>query len=228
MPEDRTEHVAAQWALARPDLAIAPLLLLGRVERVAADVDALLRPLFASAGLDEGAFGVLAALRRAAPQHALTPAQLVEAMLVSGGAVTKRVDRLEALGHVTRDRSTVDGRSRVVALTPRGRELTDVLITAHLRHEGELLGDLSSDQRAQLTSLLAVLASSLERQRSASGLEARPPRLGHAAVERPPTGDDPGGETADRRSSPGRPAQDRRSQGVVATPHVGGVVVVAV
>ena len=61
-------------------------------------------------------------------------------MLVTTGAVTKRIDRLTAQGLVTRGPAASDGRGRIVALTERGRELVDRLIDRHLANEQRLLG----------------------------------------------------------------------------------------
>jgi DNA-binding MarR family transcriptional regulator len=83
-------------------------------------------------------------------------------MLVTTGGTTKRIDRLERQGLVTRRPSDVDGRGRVVALTPSGRRLTDDLIAVHLANEERILAPLSSTQRGQLAALLGVLAAAVE------------------------------------------------------------------
>ena len=84
------------------------------------------------------------------------------ATVVTSGAVTKRVDRLEALGLVERRPSGVDGRSRLVALTPRGRRLIDRAFTAHMANEARLLEALSPAEREGLERGLLALARSLD------------------------------------------------------------------
>ena len=83
-------------------------------------------------------------------------------VIVTTGGTTKRIDRLERQGLVTRRPSDVDGRGRVVALTPSGRRLTDDLIAVHLANEERILAPLSSAQRDQLAALLGVLAAAVE------------------------------------------------------------------
>ena len=84
-------------------------------------------------------------------------------MLVTTGATTKRIDRLERQGLVTRRPSDVDGRGRVVALTPSGRRLTDDLIAVHLANEERILAPLTASRSAvQLAELLGVLARRVE------------------------------------------------------------------
>lgn len=160
--DDQVARIAHAWARERPDLDPAPLLIVGRIMRLAAAYDALLRPPFGAAGLGLGDFDLLAALRRAGSPCALTPSELADAMLVTTGAATKRIDRLERQGLVRRDASPTDGRSRTVTLTAAGRRLVDELIARHLANEDRLLEPLTPGQRHQLDRLLSVLAASVE------------------------------------------------------------------
>lgn len=162
LPPDHVADIAAQWRRERPDLDVEPLTILGRIEWIQARADAALRPLFADAGLGNGDFATLTALRRSGPSYALSPGELATAMLVTTGAVTKRIDRLLAQGLVTRGPAASDGRGRIVALTQRGRELVDRLMDEHLANERRLLGALTAPERRQLAELLHRLAGSLD------------------------------------------------------------------
>ena len=71
-------------------------------------------------GLGEGEFDVLATLRRAGAPYERAPGELAAHTMVTTGAMTKRLDRLERDGLVTRRASSTDGRGRVVALTEPG------------------------------------------------------------------------------------------------------------
>jgi hypothetical protein len=51
-------------------------------------------PAFAAANLGNGDFDVLAAFRRTDEPHALRPVELSRTLLVTTGAITKRIDRL--------------------------------------------------------------------------------------------------------------------------------------
>jgi DNA-binding MarR family transcriptional regulator len=159
---DPIEAIVNQWRDALPTLDASPMLVVARLMRAAERCDALLRPLFAHAGLAGGDFDALAALRRAEPSHALTPGELGAAMLVTSGAVTKRIDRLERAGLVERARSSRDGRERVITLTPAGRELTDRLMQAHMENERTLLTALDPGERDALAALLGRFLASLE------------------------------------------------------------------
>jgi DNA-binding MarR family transcriptional regulator len=91
--------------------------------------------------------------------------------MVTTGAMTKRIDRLERSGLVTRRASESDGRGRVVALTPAGRQLIDQAFTEHMRNERRLLDQLTPEQASQLEPLLAVWLARFE----APLPSARPP-----------------------------------------------------
>lgn len=159
---DAVAHMVGQWQRVLPELDASPLLTFGRLQRISALIHPALRPTFAAVDLGVGDFDVLAALRRHDPSGPLPVGDLAEAMLVTAGAITKRVDRLVAAGLVTRQRSATDGRGRSIRLTERGRVLTDQLIERHLRNEAALLQDLTRDEQEQLANLLARLLAGLE------------------------------------------------------------------
>lgn len=161
MNSDPVAAIVAAWKRERPDLDASPLLILGRIDRLDADLDALLRPPFAGVGLASGDFDLLAALRRAGEPYELTPTALANAMLVTQGAATKRVDRLARQGYVERVASRLDGRSVPVRLTADGRVLVDRLIEIHLANEARLLSGLTAAERAQLSHLLGRLQATL-------------------------------------------------------------------
>lgn len=154
--------VVARWREIRPDLDPTPLLVVARIARVAVLLDNELRPPFAAAGLASGDFDLLTALRRQGPPHEASPGELAAAMLVTTGAATKRIDRLEAQAYVSRTISNGDRRGRVVALTEVGREFTDDLFGVHLANEARILQPLTTAERDQLARLLAKLAAGLE------------------------------------------------------------------
>jgi DNA-binding MarR family transcriptional regulator len=158
---DHVQHVVDQWARERPDLDASPILVIGRLHRVGLALTAELVRVYGAHGLGEGDFDVLATLRRGGPPYELTPTDLVEQTMVTSGAVTKRLDRLEAAGLVERRVSGGDRRSRIVALTPAGLELTDRVVPEHLANEARLLEPLTTAEQATLARLLGMLGASL-------------------------------------------------------------------
>jgi DNA-binding MarR family transcriptional regulator len=81
---------------------------------------------------------------------------------VTSGAVSKRLDRLEAKGLVKREVSAEDARGRVIQLTAKGRRLTDELVVRHWDNEDRLLAALDAVEREQLAGLLRKLLLDVE------------------------------------------------------------------
>jgi len=159
---DHVGRILEQWHRERPDLDVSPLGVVGRLHRLGDTLNAALRALFAEAGLSDGDFDVLASLRRSGAPYALTPTELAATTMVTSGAVTKRVDRLEAQGYVTRTISAEDARSRTIALTVEGRTLIDALFPRHVDNERRLLAGLSTAERADLARLLEKWGRTLD------------------------------------------------------------------
>ncbi|MFI7638448.1 MarR family winged helix-turn-helix transcriptional regulator [Nonomuraea sp. NPDC049400] len=158
---DHVDFILEQWAAQRPDLDVSPMAVIGRLSRVTRLIDAELRRTFTAHGLDSASFDVLATLRRSDPPHRLTPAELMRASMVTSGAVTQRLDRLESRGLVTRTPSDVDGRGVYVTLTDEGRALIDGVLPDHLATEERVLSALPKEGRDALAHGLRELLESL-------------------------------------------------------------------
>jgi len=72
------------------------------------------------------------------PAHQMTPKELVEKTWITKGTLTGVIDRLEAKGLVERLPSAVDGRSKIIALTGKGKKLIDKILPAHLAYIGRI------------------------------------------------------------------------------------------
>ncbi|MFI6674863.1 MarR family winged helix-turn-helix transcriptional regulator [Kribbella sp. NPDC050470] len=162
MTEDHVARIQAEWAIERPDVDTGPQGVIGRLHRIANHLTGELTLLYTKYGLSEGEFDVLAALRRAGAPYERAPGEIALHTMVTTGAVTKRVDRLEQAGLVQRRRSDDDGRGRVVRLTPAGRRLFDRAFTAHMANERRLLDTLDPDDAKQLERLLTTWLAALE------------------------------------------------------------------
>jgi len=161
--EDAVDLILEQWQRERPDLDCSPMGIVGRITQLQREVFLAQRATFARHGLDAPSFDVLAALRRAGKPYQLTPTALMRTALVTSGAITQRLDRLEERGLITRERSEEDGRAVVVTLTPEGRAALDAALPDHLETERRLLAGLPSADRARLADLLRRLLVGLGR-----------------------------------------------------------------
>jgi len=161
---DQVDRLVAAWRRERPDLDVEPLQVLSRVSRLARHLELARREAFEQLGLAQWGFDVLTALRRHGPDYELTPGELLAETLVSSGTMTHRIDQMEAAGLVARQADPGDGRVVRVRLTPAGRAAADAALGSLLERERELLGPLSSDDRASLALLLRRLLEPFDRE----------------------------------------------------------------
>ncbi len=92
---------------------------------------------YAAAGIEEAGlglsdFGVLEILLHKGPLPVNTIGPIVD---LTPGSISIAVDRLVAKGLVSRVESTEDRRVRIVALTPRGK---DLIVPAFRKHAGQM------------------------------------------------------------------------------------------
>jgi len=158
---DHVDRVLSQWAAERPDLDVSPMAVIGRLSRAAQLVGVELRRAFAAHDLDPASFDVLATLRRSGPPYRLSPTELMRSAMVTSGAITQRLDKLESRGLVRRSRSTEDSRGILVALTADGRHLIDRVLPDHIDNEHRILAGLTPAQRDALARALGDLLTSL-------------------------------------------------------------------
>jgi MarR family transcriptional regulator, 2-MHQ and catechol-resistance regulon repressor len=114
---------------------------------------------YAAAGIEETGlglsdFGVLEVLLNKGPLPVNTIGPIVD---LTPGSISIAVDRLFAKGLVTRVESTEDRRVRIIALTPRGK---DLIVPAFRKHSGQMkrvLSELSAEERRSLEVALKKL-----------------------------------------------------------------------
>jgi DNA-binding MarR family transcriptional regulator len=95
----------------------------------AAWLEQRLQEISRTVGLQTGELYVLLALRRSGKPYELRPTDLFRALLVTSGAMTKRVARLQEGGFILRVSANDDGRSELVRLTAKGLATADRGIT---------------------------------------------------------------------------------------------------
>jgi DNA-binding MarR family transcriptional regulator len=158
VPErDGVDLIIEQWQRERPDLDSSPIGVIGRISRLARELEQRLEPVYREYGLEPGWHDVLATLRRHGAPYRLRPTELTSASMLTSSGTTKRLDRLEHAGLIARAPDPDDRRGTLITLTPAGLELIDRLTAAHVENERRLLGALSDADRKRLADLLRKL-----------------------------------------------------------------------
>jgi DNA-binding MarR family transcriptional regulator len=160
--QDGVDLILEQWRRERPDLDPSPIGVIGRISRLARELEQRLEVVYGEHGLEPGWHDVLATLRRSGPPYRLRPSEFTGALMLTSSGTTKRLDRLEQAGLITRAPDPDDRRGTQIALTPAGRQLIDDVTAAHLDNERELLSSLTAAEQQQLADLLRKLRLGLQ------------------------------------------------------------------
>jgi DNA-binding MarR family transcriptional regulator len=152
---DQVERVLAEWRRERPDIDPSPMELPARIGRLYQQIQAdRLTAGFARFGLKPGEFDVLSALRRAGSPFRRTPTELYQALMVTSGTLTNRLDRLEGADLIRRLPDPSDRRGSLVQLTADGLDLVNRTVEAHLRTVEGVQSGLTEEERRTLARLL--------------------------------------------------------------------------
>jgi DNA-binding MarR family transcriptional regulator len=157
---DTVDRITRQWNTVRPDLDVSPMAVIGRISRLSRLVDRRLEENFARFGIESWMYDVMATLRRSGEPFELAAGDLVRQAMVTTGAITNRIDKLERRGFVERA-SADDRRKVIVRLTPAGLDTVERVVGAHLACERELLAALSPRQSDEMQKLLRTMLVSL-------------------------------------------------------------------
>ncbi len=101
-------------------------------------------------------FAVMEMLLHKGPQPVNEIGRRIE---LTSGAITTAVDRLESRGLVTREAHESDRRTRIVRLTPRGKEEAAKVFAGHKTAMDLAATGLSKTERATLIQLLRKLGT---------------------------------------------------------------------
>lgn len=154
---DSVDEMVRAWKATRPDLDASPLEVVGRVLLCARYLEQALVATLEPTGLSFGDFDVLNTLRRRADPDGTNPRELARSSLITSGAMTARIDRLEAAGLLSRRPDPRDRRGVLVGLTQDGEHVVDRALAAVLKTDEDFLRPLSREQREDAATILRDL-----------------------------------------------------------------------
>ena len=157
MDHDIIDELQADWSEERPDLdseAMGVVLRIQALEKLLGDQVAERLQDF---GLQWWQYDVLSALRRQGKPYRMAATELAEASMLTSGAMTNRIDRLEEEGLVRRSHDPADRRRVLVELTRKGRQRVDNATRARFEIAAAAVSGLDRESRRQLSDLLRSL-----------------------------------------------------------------------
>lgn len=161
---DVVDHVIKRWQTALPQLDPGSLHVVGRVLVLAQKLEKSVNESLETHNLSFGQFDILATLRREGPRGGLSPRELLRNVVLSSGAMTARLDRLEEAGLIQRKPDPNDRRMLAIELTERGRELIEAAAATRFNEAKESLPPLNLEEMETLEKLLRRWLKSLSGQ----------------------------------------------------------------
>lgn len=156
---DLIDQLISDWRLARPETDPDSMRVVGRIVRLGRLYEEQASRLVRPHGLSYSDFDVIATLRRSGEPYELYPTQLQQNVLLSSGAMTACLRRLERLGLISRQAAQADRRRLSARLTDAGYDLVETLIDERFDVARRSLASLGPTQIDQLTLLLRALGS---------------------------------------------------------------------
>lgn len=160
-----SELITVQWQAERGDLDLRDFLLAIYFMRLGTIVDrAYDRMCKSRYGINGGDMRVLLALRRSGPPYVRRPTDLFRALLVTSGAITKKVDRLVAAGLAERLPDPSHNGGFLVHLTKRGLQFVGETIQSLATDSilGPAMRQFSSRERDEINRYALSILSALE------------------------------------------------------------------
>ena len=160
--EDHVDRFLAQLDSPILDLTVEGIVdrIMGISRRIRRSMDETLEGF----GLTWEEWKLLCALRNQGTSHPLSPGQLAHAQELSSGAMTNRLDRLEAAHLIRRLPNPEDRRSVLVELTEDGHRVWEESVGAQSEKEALIAAAaLDETEREQLNAYLRRLMVAFER-----------------------------------------------------------------
>ena len=159
---DRIDHLLAEWQVERRELDAAAMAVIGRLLSIGRQLEARANAALKPLGLRYTDLDVLATLRRGGRPYRRTPTELRNSVVITSGAMTACLDRLEGNGLIARLADPQDRRSSAAELTAAGRKLIDKAIAVRFQEASDALSVLNEAERVRLAALLKKLGQGLE------------------------------------------------------------------
>ncbi|MEM9386616.1 MAG: MarR family transcriptional regulator [Pseudomonadota bacterium] len=160
-PIDLLDELLADWARERPDLNAGAMGVVGRIVYLGALLEQQANTALKPLSLRYTDFDVLATLRRSGTPYKRTPTALRRSVLITSGAMTACLDRLEQAELIAREPDPTDRRGTIVKLTRKGQRTVDDAVAVRFQVAHEALGGLNEQEARRLADLLRKLSLTL-------------------------------------------------------------------
>jgi DNA-binding MarR family transcriptional regulator len=151
---DYLDRALVIWAREIPDLDPLTEGIVERIHILAYDFNVSSDQTLAQFALDRRSFKLLSRLRSFGPPYQRSAGMLANDMQLSSGAMTNRLDRMEAAGLIRRLADPSDRRGTLVEPTEAGHAAWDQAVGTQARREAMIAEVLTDKEREHLHGLL--------------------------------------------------------------------------
>ncbi len=150
MNEDIVDQLLQQWREEHPATDVSALGVIVRIQMLGKLLQQQTTAALARHDLKHWEYDVLSVLRRQGAPFEMAATDIARAALLTSGAMTTRIDGLEARGLLSRRRSETDRRSVQVKLTAKGKRVIDSAIDTRLKDADAALDKINAKEQRQL------------------------------------------------------------------------------
>jgi len=160
--EDSVDAKLQTWSRELPDLDLSTEGVVARIQHLEKRLKRSMEETLAEFGLNYGEWVVLGALRTAGPPYRRSAGALARILDLTSGAMTNRIDRMEAAGLIRRVPDPDDRRGVQLEITPKGRQLWEDAVGVQAQKEQLVASALTAREKEQLNTLLRRLVLSFD------------------------------------------------------------------
>src|SRR3954451_5693385 len=113
-------------------------------------------------GLNHGEYRLLLRLATRTDDLKMSAGRLSQMLMLSSGAMTNRLDRMEKAGLVRRVPDPTDRRGVLVEMTDKGEKVLDDAVLSSAKEDADMMSALSPKEKKQLNQLLRKVLEQLE------------------------------------------------------------------
>ena len=154
---DHVDEMLEVWAREIPDLDKLTEGIIERIQILSWNFNQSTDEILEELELDRREWSVLGKLRKYGPPYRTSAGKLASDLRLSSGAMTNRLDRMEAAGLIRRLPDPNDRRGTLVEPTQKGHEAWDATVGASARREAAATSVLSESEKERLHDLLRDL-----------------------------------------------------------------------
>lgn len=161
---DLIDELVEDWNRERPELDVTAMMVVGRILHLGRVLEKRAGKVLKKHEIHYTDLDVLATLRRSGEPFCMTPTQLRKSVLITSGAMTALLDRLEKKGLLKRKGDSEDGRIKMAYLTKKGKILIDQAIGSRFEEASTALQGFNKDEIYQFSQFLRKMSIDIEDQ----------------------------------------------------------------